>query len=91
MAPLQVQHELAALGGGFHPDRLEEVLETRSAMLQVRGSLSGCDIAVVSTSMPTYKNMCKQSSYHAPFLDHNMSHYFSCSRCAIFRPSDGVR
>ncbi len=27
-------HELAALRSGFHPDRLEEVLETRSAMLQ---------------------------------------------------------
>lgn len=57
MAALQVRHELAALRGGFHPDRLEEVLETRSAMLQVRGSLSGGDIAVVSTSLPTFKYM----------------------------------
>ena len=30
-----VRHELAMLRGGFHPDRLEEVIETRTSMLEV--------------------------------------------------------
>ena len=31
----QVRAELAALNGGFHTDRLEEVIESRMSMLEV--------------------------------------------------------
>jgi hypothetical protein len=36
----QVRAELAALKGGFHTDRLEEVIESRTSMLEVLPGLA---------------------------------------------------
>lgn len=36
---MQVRAELAALKGGFHADRLEEVIESRTSMLEVLNCL----------------------------------------------------